>query len=192
MAKLFSYVVHHDTGFAPNPTGKYCTLAGCKFSKTGKPRNIVELAEEGDWVIGTGGANKKKSSGIGTLLYAMKVTKKMDLKEYCADPQYSQRSDAEKLKKISKDYKKVYRQALISNKKFYYFGKSAFKIPKRFEYLIKSGPKYKKFSDIEDDHSIQAFLGWVQGKYKKANVKGKPCVPEENKNKCQNKKGGCR
>ena len=30
---LFSYVVARDTGFAPNPSGGYCTLANCKFKK---------------------------------------------------------------------------------------------------------------------------------------------------------------
>ena len=43
MAKLFSYVVDHDYGFAPNPFGGFCTLAKCKYGTT--KRNIVELAE---------------------------------------------------------------------------------------------------------------------------------------------------
>jgi hypothetical protein len=54
MRKLFSYVVDHDNGFAPNPFGGLCTLAKCKYGTPAK-RNVVELANEGDWVIGTGG-----------------------------------------------------------------------------------------------------------------------------------------
>jgi len=48
MPRLFSYVVDHDYGFAPNPSGGFCTLAKCKYKKEGKQRrNIVELAGRG-------------------------------------------------------------------------------------------------------------------------------------------------
>lgn len=48
--RRFSYVVHHDAGFAPCAAGRYCTLAVCKFRKSGRP-NIVEMAEPqvGSW-----------------------------------------------------------------------------------------------------------------------------------------------
>ena len=62
--KVFSYVVEHDNGLAPNPYFGYCTLCRCKFrEKPGGHRNIVELAEKGDWIIGTGGANLEKKRG---------------------------------------------------------------------------------------------------------------------------------
>jgi hypothetical protein len=82
MARLFSHVVEHDEGRSPNPYGRYCTLCHCKFSSTGKKPNVVELASKGDWVVGTGGANLRKSSGHGTIVYAMKVTDKLPLREY--------------------------------------------------------------------------------------------------------------
>ena len=83
VVELYSYVVDHDTGFAPNPYGGLCTLCRCKFRKhrQGK-RNIVELAKVGDWVIGTGGANKKKSAGHGKLIYAMRVDEKPTREKY--------------------------------------------------------------------------------------------------------------
>lgn len=43
-ASLFSYVVDHDLGFAPNPEGDYCTLVDCKFGGRAGHKNIVELA----------------------------------------------------------------------------------------------------------------------------------------------------
>jgi hypothetical protein len=43
--KLYSYVVMHDTGFAPNPFFGYCTLACCK-------PEIRRTAALGDWVVG--------------------------------------------------------------------------------------------------------------------------------------------
>ena len=33
----------------------------------------MELAEEGDWIAGTGGADLSKSAGHGKLIYAMRV-----------------------------------------------------------------------------------------------------------------------
>lgn len=68
--KLFSYVVDHDNGFAPNPYYGVCTLAHCKFGRKGY-KNAVELAKVGDWVVGTGGKGKK-SAGHGKLIYAMR------------------------------------------------------------------------------------------------------------------------
>jgi len=63
MPRLYSYVVDHDLGFAPNPFGGCCTLAKCKYGS--KRRNIVEMAETGDWIAGTGGADLSKSAGHG-------------------------------------------------------------------------------------------------------------------------------
>jgi hypothetical protein len=51
---LYSYVVEHDYGLSPNPTGGFCTLTFCKFSREGITPNIVELAQVGDWVGGDG------------------------------------------------------------------------------------------------------------------------------------------
>lgn len=54
-SKLYSYVVDHNHGFAPNLFGMYCTLVHCKFAKPRGKRNLVEIANVGDWVLGTGG-----------------------------------------------------------------------------------------------------------------------------------------
>jgi hypothetical protein len=66
--KIFSYIVDHDEGREPNPYFGTCTLCRCKYSKKLEAthgqkgsRNIVELAKEGDWVIGTGGAGNKSA-----------------------------------------------------------------------------------------------------------------------------------
>src|SRR4051812_12384265 len=86
---LYSYVVEHDNGHAPNPYFCVCTLCKCKFRKqVGKPRNVVELAVVGDWIIGTGGANLKKSTGHGTLVYAMRVDEKLTRERYFSDPRF--------------------------------------------------------------------------------------------------------
>ena len=87
MPTLFTYVVHHDFGLSPNPSGGYCTLTFCKFRRADGMPNIVELAQVGDWIAGTGGKSKL-SAGHDKLVYAMKVTEKMTLWEYFRDPRF--------------------------------------------------------------------------------------------------------
>jgi len=70
--KIYSYVVAYDSGFAPNPFWGYCTLATCK-------PNIRLKAKKGDWIIGTGSV---RNVGNHKMIYGMKVTEIMSLKEY--------------------------------------------------------------------------------------------------------------
>jgi len=96
--KLYSYVVEHDTGYAPNPYFGLCTLCRCKYRKRpGNPSNIVELAKGGDWIVGTGGANKKKSAGNGKLVYAMKVDEKLTRLTYWNGRRFSKKKVAQKI-----------------------------------------------------------------------------------------------
>src|ERR1700674_766197 len=88
---MFSYVVDHDMGKAPNPVGRHCSLANCKFSQSNK-RNLIEMADVKDWVIGTGGVSAQ-SAGHGRLIYAMRIGRKIPLRQYASQPQYAGRID---------------------------------------------------------------------------------------------------
>jgi len=84
--KIYSYVVDHDLGLAPNPFGQYCTLAVCK-------PNIRKSAKLniGDWVIGTGSRaleNVAKRSYINYLIYAMEVTEVISMDCYWRDQRF--------------------------------------------------------------------------------------------------------
>ena len=79
--KLYSYVVKIDDGFAPNPFYGYCTLATCK------PR-IRNPAQVGDWILGTGSKQKQRQC---TLVYAMRVTKKMSYDDYWQDQRFEEK-----------------------------------------------------------------------------------------------------
>ncbi len=76
--RLFSYVVARDYGFAPNPFFNVCTLATCK-------PEIRRLAAVGDWVVGTGTAERGRT---GYLVYAMKVGETKTLEQYFDDPRF--------------------------------------------------------------------------------------------------------
>jgi len=118
MSRLFSYVVQHDYGYAPNPEDGFCTLAKCKYGRGGR-KNIIELAGIGDWIAGTGGADLRVSAGHGKLVYAMRVEEKLRLREYHQDPRFRGRRDNE-----ARDAHLQDRYALIFSF-FYYFGRNA-------------------------------------------------------------------
>ena len=75
MPKLFSYRIPYDFGSAPNPFWGQCTLAICK------PR-IRLAAQVGDWVVGTGSSVSPIGDISNKAVYAMRVTRKMTMKEY--------------------------------------------------------------------------------------------------------------
>ena len=176
--KLYSYVVQHDYGHAPNPYFSVCTLARCKCrEEEGDRAKIVELAVEGDWIVGTGGADVRKSARNGNLIYAMKVEKKLRLGQYWSDPEFEdkkllkdgeyaqRRGDNKKPKSAFEENKRF---VLISWKEYYYFGKEAGKeairIPEEFLSIQKKGPGYKV--NCFDPQFVAQFLDWLKSTQK--------------------------
>ncbi len=78
MVKLYSYIVRWDTGFAPNPFHRFCTVATCK------PK-IRKTAQVGDWIISTGSKSKRRD---GYIVFAMRVTETMSFHAYWQDPRF--------------------------------------------------------------------------------------------------------
>lgn len=179
--RLFSYVVDHDTGDAPNPYFGFCTLCRCKYRKSQvKPRNVVELAEPGDWIVGTGGADLRKSAGHHKIVYAMKVDEKITRGDYFRRPTFSckkpsMRGDGDQSRgdnlRPSNQFEAEEQYVLISKKHFYYFGNRAILIPlNEFRHLEKRGPGFR--CDFNADY-IEKFEKWItkhrRGKH------GDPC-----------------
>lgn len=77
--KLYSYVVAHDYGFAPNPFHGFCTLATCK-------PGIRKGAGVGDYVIGTGCSRHNRT---GHLIYFMRVEQIITFDQYWTKPQFA-------------------------------------------------------------------------------------------------------
>jgi hypothetical protein len=83
---VYSYLIDHDLGLAPNPFGRYCTLAVCKP----EIRKSSKLAL-GDWVIGTGAKSLEETTGrklVGKLIYAMQISEIISLETYWDDPRF--------------------------------------------------------------------------------------------------------
>jgi len=73
--KLYSYCLRYDDGAAPNPFWGICTLVVCK------PK-IRHSVNKGDWIVGLGSANSPIGDVSDCIVYAMKVTEKMIMREY--------------------------------------------------------------------------------------------------------------
>lgn len=183
--KVFSYVVDHDNGFAPNPYFGACTLCGCKF-EGGK--NIVQLAKEGDWVIGTGGKSKR-SVGNGKLVYAMRVDKRISRWDYfngnefakkrplkggkyeqkCGDnldPRLDEKERNAFWKQEPRLSDRKEKQFVLISRYFWYFGARAKPIPKKFMSekphgfrLEKRGPGFRNHFEQTE---IDMFLEWLE------------------------------
>jgi hypothetical protein len=166
---LFSYVVDHDEGYSPNPVGGICTLAHCKFSQSGRS-NLVEMAEIGDWILGTGGKSAR-SAGHGRLIYAMRVTEKIPLRTYLTARQYAGRAD--QYPPAGGDQNRF---ALLSDD-FYYFGSNAIaveRIPTRQldHPLEKRGPRHRR--DFTEAF-IADFEQWIRREFS-VGIHGEPCA----------------
>lgn len=169
---MYSYVVDHDYGISPNPFGGFCTLAFCKFSEDGVRRNVVEMAEVGDWIVGTGGKSKL-SAGHGRLVYAMRVTEKLTLRDYFRDARFKNRAgNKENIHLVGS----AERFALISET-FYYFGNKAPKFASRHRNnpIEKKGPAYR--AAFEDDF-ITDFVAWLEEQFT-FGVHGSPCAASD-------------
>ena len=80
MTGLFSYVVAHDTGFAPNPFHGWCTLACCK------PR-IRGRAQPGDLVVGLSRRSER-------VVIVMEVGERLTFADYWRDRRFKRKRPA--------------------------------------------------------------------------------------------------
>ncbi|MCC7484242.1 MAG: hypothetical protein IT529_04575 [Burkholderiales bacterium] len=73
--KLYTYVMRHDAGLAPNPFWGWCTLAVCT------PNHQGSRVEPGDWIAGF----QDKSRGY-RLVYAMEVAERIHMMRHFLRP----------------------------------------------------------------------------------------------------------
>jgi hypothetical protein len=184
--KIYSYVVKHDNGFAPNPFYGFCTLACCK------PK-IRKSAEEGDWVVGTGSVN---NIGNDKIIYAMKITEKLTFEQYSHDERFipkipgvgkieirgdniyykdkdgqlvqrrSYHKEKDKLRDLSTD-------AVLISDYYFYFGKKGILIPENFRAIVKNGPGHK--CNFNPSFVID-FTNWLESNFSKG-LQGNPSAP---------------
>lgn len=193
---LFSYVIRHDGGSAPNPFHGICTLVICKPV-------IRRTAKINDWVVGLGGKNSPIGDASGQVVYAMKITKEMSMEEYDTFCQknyhekipdwdsgdymkrigdciydFSGRQSNPKIRKAVHTEKNMEtdlggRRALLSTE-FYYFGNNPEPLPDNLKGIIKQGQGHRSSSN---DEYIEDFIEWIR-KQKKG-INGDPQMKKE-------------
>ncbi len=170
---VFSYVIPHDYGFAPNPYGGFLTLATCK------PK-IRKTATKGDFIVGTGSAS---TVGNDKLVYAAKISDVVSMADYgrlakykikrpsmngplskrhgdniyfFEDDVWHQRANTfHGIDCLERDLSGL--NVLICDR-FWYFGDNAIDIPRQHRAIIKRGPGHKKLSD---DAITIPFIRWL-------------------------------
>lgn len=173
--RVYSYVITHDYGFAPNPFAGVLTLATCK------PK-IRAQAVVGDWVMGTGSASR---IGRDRLVFAGCVSEVVSLAEYGSSERFKSKIPRVSAEKWRQHGDNIYiREAsgrwfqrrnpfhgkaemahdlsghnVLLCKKFWYFGGNAKQIPAKFMPLVKKGPAHKH--NIGNP-AVPAFLAWLQ------------------------------
>jgi hypothetical protein len=171
--KLSAYIITVDSGFAPNPFGRYCTLTCCKPT-------IRRMAEKGDIVIACASASAPRP---GHLVYAMRVKEVIPYQKYWRDSRFAGRKPSKRTA-ISQRGDNIWHQdragkwhvcpgachdashrerdtgganALVATE-FFYFGRSAVRIPSQFAGVLAQTQGHKNTSDWE---SIDRFWNWV-------------------------------
>jgi Nucleotide modification associated domain 2 len=178
---VFSYVVEHDLGFAPNPFHGACTLACCK-------PDIRKSASLGDYVLGTGG---RKPGLRGHLIYWMRVNEILTFDEYWGDQRFQRKkpvmSGSTYLRYgdniYHSDNKGRFRQVdsfhscedgspsvgdikrdtgktdrVLVSSEFAYWGRSALELPEDLKCLVKKGPGHKRyFTELQ----VDKWVAWL-------------------------------
>ncbi len=166
---IYSYIITHDTGFAPNPFYGYCTLACCKPV-------IRRTASVGDWIIGL--SPKKFGNRI---VFVMKVTEKLTFVEYWKNKKFrnkrakmnakalkprvgdniykpitgggflqipSRHSNSDGSENFDQKEHDLKGEFVLVSNDFSYFGGNTKKLPDRFSQII-TGRGHKRFEFIE-------------------------------------------
>ncbi|MBL7839644.1 MAG: hypothetical protein JNJ75_05860 [Cyclobacteriaceae bacterium] len=193
--RLFSYCIPTDDGAAPNPYWGVCTLAICKPV-------IRRVAEEGDWIVGVGSKNVNGKDYSGKLVYAMRVSNKMTLREYDIHCQMVLKEKIPDV--INNDYRrqvgdciyeyenKGYEHRLrdsvhgpknvdkdlrgvnvLMADQFYYFGNKAVELPPQFLILARQNQGHQS---TRNQFIKSDFVQWLQKTYEANKLYGEPQV----------------
>jgi len=196
---MYSYVLDHDYGLAPNPFGEFCTLAVCK-PRIRRSNNL----KIGDWIIGTGSKALEKLSSrkyVGKLIYAMEVQERITFDQYWNDERFaykrplvhgslttmygdniywrdkhngwhqlnSAHSNEDGTTNLKHLKSDLGGHNVLISRDYYYFGENAPVIPNEFEGISHSGIGEK----LVDQKYIAPFIAWLSRNFEKG-IHGDP------------------
>ena len=182
---VYSHVVVHDYGFAPNPYGGLLSIATCK------PR-IRSSAHLGDWVVGVGST---KTVGGERVVYAALVNEIVPMEVYGSEERFlvkrpvfraetwQQVGDSVYYRNDSGDWARrpslhdashvkrdLSGKRVLLAQEFYYFGASAPSLPAALGALVNPGRGHKRFTD---GHLLSILESWLRSTFE-SGILGKP------------------
>src|SRR5437773_8388464 len=195
---LFSYCLRYDDGAAPNPYHGICTLTICKPA-------IRRVAKPGDWIVGLGGSHSPIGDVSGHVVYAMRVTKRLTLREYdtlCRHdvpgkiPKWTSRDFVERVGDCIYDFSRGSTPSLrhsvhgeknrrvdlggknaLLSERFYYFGDNAVPLPQHLRPIVHQTQGHKSRANAE---YATEFIDWIEGLgFKPNNLYGEPQLKHE-------------
>jgi hypothetical protein len=175
--RLYTYVITHDAGFAPNPFFGVLTMNCCKPL-------IRRSAQVGDWIAATTAADHR--AGRGLLVYAARFDEKMTMAEYDAwtaselpekipdlksldyrrqtgDSQYDFSGDTPRRRRgfhqaVDMPTDLSGRYTLLS-REFVYFGGEPMEVPEHLRPAVHSGRGHKSRAN---DPYVEPFVAWIR------------------------------
>jgi len=178
---LYSYCLRWDDGAAPNPFWGSCTLAICKPA-------IRRLAQPGDWVVGLGSSTSPIGDISGHVVYAMKVSRTLSMREYdefcrkklrgkipvrgsryfkkrVGDCIYDfSNSDEPRLRPSVHTEKNrsvdLSGQNVLLSEHFFYFGNRPCRLPDQLSAIVKRNRGHKSHANTP---YVDAFVDWIEG-----------------------------
>jgi hypothetical protein len=185
---VYSHVVVHDYGFAPNPYAGILSIATCKPS-------IRRSAHRGDWVVGVGSVQTVGGARVG---YAVLVDEIVPLEIYGGEQRFEpkrpvfrgepwqrlgdniyyrddtgtwrQRPSLHNASHIPRDLSGI--NALLGCE-FYYFGASAPELPSRLSFLASPGRGHRRF---DKGGPTDELANWLRTSFKPG-INGEPFHP---------------
>jgi len=178
---LYSYCLRYDDGAAPNPYHGICTLTICKPA-------IRRIAKRGDWLVGLGGSHSPIGDISGHVVYAMRITKRLTLRNYdtfCRQhlrgkiPNWTSRDFIERVGDCIYDFSRPHgptlresvhgqqnrrvdldgKNALLSQR-FYYFGDQPVLLPAHLRPIVHQTQGHKSRANAQ---YAAEFVHWVEG-----------------------------
>jgi hypothetical protein len=178
---LFSYVIEHDLGFAPNPFHGACTLACCKPL-------IRKGAKLGDYILGTGAVGPNLE---GYLTFWMRVDEVLTFDEYWNDQRFRRKKPRMSATTYLRYGDNIYHRGggdtfkqedsfhsmedgsvsvgdlrrdtgttdkVLVGHDFAYWGRAGIKVPDHLTFLLKKGPGHRcRFTDEQ----VAAAMAWL-------------------------------
>jgi hypothetical protein len=196
--KICSYVIKADTGLAPNPFWRFCSLAVCT------PNHQNARLFPGDWIVG----NSPVSDGQ-RLVYAMRVDEVLDFDSYFRDLRFEKKKPNPRGKPVAQAGDNFYfrengiwkrlpsrfhngqsyfyrdlgmdlsgRPVFIAQH-YYYFGDKRIAFPGRFSGIVRrsQGIRYTKGS------IASKFIQWLEENHKPGLI-GKPLDQSDHSREC--------